>query len=118
MLLSVGDQPGFLGVVSGYAPTGGDRFEDLLMLDFTDPRQWLLIMTSRAAMTSTFTGGCMSSKTEAVPAADIIAPAARPVPVVCVRNLHVRYGKLEAVQGISFNIPRGEGIRIDRPPAR
>src|SRR5690606_24063365 len=36
-------------------------------------------------------------------------PAARPAPdVVCVRNLHVRYGKFEAVKGISFNIPRGE----------
>lgn len=43
-LLSAANQPGFLGVVSGYAPTGGDRFEDLLMLDPTDPRQWLLVV--------------------------------------------------------------------------
>jgi ABC-2 type transport system ATP-binding protein len=54
----------------------------------------------------------MSSKTNVVLAADdIIAepPAARPTPdVVSVRNLRVRYGKLEAVKGISFNIPRGE----------
>ncbi len=28
--------------------------------------------------------------------------------VVCVEGLRVRYGKLEAVRGISFNIPRGE----------
>jgi ABC-2 type transport system ATP-binding protein len=37
------------------------------------------------------------------------APAASPLPdVVSVRNLWIRYGKLEAVRGISFNIPRGE----------
>src|SRR5688572_24150536 len=35
------------------------------------------------------------------------APAAPP-DVVSVRNLVVRYGKLTAVKGISFNIPRGE----------
>lgn len=43
-LLSVGVQSGFLGVCSGYAPTGGDRFEDLCVLDPTDDRQWLLII--------------------------------------------------------------------------
>jgi hypothetical protein len=43
-MLSVSNQPGFLGVVSEYAPAGGDRFEDLLMLDPTDPRQWLLVV--------------------------------------------------------------------------
>lgn len=43
-LLSVGTQPGFLAVASEYAPTGGDRFEDMLMLDPTDPRQWLLVI--------------------------------------------------------------------------
>jgi len=43
-LLSVSSQPGFLGIVSEYAPAGGDRFEDLLMLDPTDSRQWLLII--------------------------------------------------------------------------
>ena len=43
-LLSVGTQPGFMGVVSGYAPTGGDRFEDLCLLDPTNPKQWLLVI--------------------------------------------------------------------------
>lgn len=52
----------------------------------------------------------MSSTTEAVPtsAADSRPAARTPADVVCVRHLHVRYGKLEAVKGISFNIPRGE----------
>lgn len=56
----------------------------------------------------------MSSKIETAPLLDPVAPpteaaAARLAPdVVSVRNLHVRYGKLEAVKGISFNIPRGE----------
>ena len=35
-------------------------------------------------------------------------PAATAVPVVRVSDLWVRYGKLEAVRGISFNIPKGE----------
>jgi len=43
-LLSVGTQPGFLGVVSEYAPTGGDRFEDLCLLDPSNPHQWLLVI--------------------------------------------------------------------------
>jgi hypothetical protein len=43
-LLSVGTQPGFMGVVSGYAPTGGDRFEDLCLLDPTNPKQSLLVI--------------------------------------------------------------------------
>ena len=42
--ISVATQPGFLGVVSQYAPTGGDRTEDLTLLDPTDPRQWLLVI--------------------------------------------------------------------------
>jgi hypothetical protein len=43
-LLSVGTQPGFMAVVSDYAPTGGDRFEDLCLLDPTNPKQWLLVI--------------------------------------------------------------------------
>ena len=38
------NQPGFFGVVSQYAPTGGDRFEDMALLDPTDPREWLLVI--------------------------------------------------------------------------
>ena len=51
----------------------------------------------------------MHTTTEPVPQAP--AQEARPArtpDVVSVKNLWVRYGKLEAVRGISFNIPRGE----------
>ncbi|MBL8850377.1 MAG: hypothetical protein JNG89_11920 [Planctomycetaceae bacterium] len=43
-LLSTSNQPGFLGVVSESAPTGGDRFEDLMLLDNSNPKQWLLVV--------------------------------------------------------------------------
>lgn len=36
------------------------------------------------------------------------APPVGQKPVASVRNLHVRYGKFEAVRGVSFEIPRGE----------
>lgn len=42
--LCVRDQTGFFGVVSQYSPTGGDRFEDMALLDLSDPRQWLLVI--------------------------------------------------------------------------
>lgn len=42
--LCVRDQTGFFGIVSQYAPTGGDRLEDMAMLDLSDPRQWLLVV--------------------------------------------------------------------------
>ena len=42
--LCVRDQTGFFGVVSQYAPTGGDRFEDMALLDLSDPQQWLLVI--------------------------------------------------------------------------
>ncbi len=42
--VSVRTQPGFFGVVSQFAPTGGDRFEDLALMDPTDPQQWLLVV--------------------------------------------------------------------------
>ncbi|MCP4507144.1 MAG: multidrug ABC transporter ATP-binding protein, partial [Fuerstiella sp.] len=29
-------------------------------------------------------------------------------PAVCIRDLHVSYGKFEAVKGISLDIPKGE----------
>ena len=45
--------------------------------------------------------------TEAADGAAPDAPKPAP-PVVRVQQLHVRYGKFEAVKGISFNIPRGE----------
>jgi hypothetical protein len=35
-------QPGFFAVVSELAPTGGDRFDDMALLDPTDERQWAL----------------------------------------------------------------------------
>jgi len=43
-LLSTSNQPGFLGVVSESAPMGGDRFEDMLLLDASNPKQWLLVI--------------------------------------------------------------------------
>jgi hypothetical protein len=36
--------PGLFGVVSQLSPTGGDDFEDLSLLDPSDPAQWLLIV--------------------------------------------------------------------------
>lgn len=42
--LCVRDQGGYFGVVSQYAPTGGDRFEDMALLDLSDPQQWLLVV--------------------------------------------------------------------------
>jgi ABC-2 type transport system ATP-binding protein len=50
----------------------------------------------------------MHTTIESSPQAPAKARAAPPTDVVSVRNLWVRYGKLEAVRGISFNIPRGE----------
>lgn len=42
--VSVRRQPGFFGVVSQISPTGGYRFEDLALVDSSDPQQWLLIV--------------------------------------------------------------------------
>jgi ABC-2 type transport system ATP-binding protein len=50
----------------------------------------------------------MHTTIESSPSAPAKARPAPPTDVVSVRNLWVRYGKLEAVRGISFNIPRGE----------
>lgn len=38
------DQGGLFGVVSQIAPTGGRNFEDLTLLDPSDPAQWLLVV--------------------------------------------------------------------------
>jgi hypothetical protein len=38
------NQPGFLAVAAELAPTGGDRFDDMSLLDPTDERQWLLVV--------------------------------------------------------------------------
>jgi hypothetical protein len=35
---------GLFALVSRIAPTGGDNFEDLAVLDATDPNQWLLVV--------------------------------------------------------------------------
>ena len=35
---------GLFALVSRIAPTGGDNFEDLAVLDATDPHQWLLVV--------------------------------------------------------------------------
>jgi hypothetical protein len=37
-------QPGFLAVASEFAPTGGDRFDDMSLLDPNDDRQWVLVI--------------------------------------------------------------------------
>jgi ABC-2 type transport system ATP-binding protein len=50
----------------------------------------------------------MHTTTESSPQAPEITRSAPTPDVVSVKNLWVRYGKLEAVRGISFNIPRGE----------
>ncbi len=42
--ISVPNQPGFLAVASELAPTGGDRFDDMSLLDPTDERQWVLVI--------------------------------------------------------------------------
>src|SRR5687767_11010264 len=41
-------------------------------------------------------------------AQEVQKAASGPPPVVCVEGLRVQYGRLEAVRGISFSIPRGE----------
>jgi hypothetical protein len=38
------NQFGFLAVASELAPTGGDRFDDMSLLDPTDARQWVLVV--------------------------------------------------------------------------
>ena len=50
----------------------------------------------------------MHTTTQSNPQVEQSSCPAPPPNVVSVRNLWVRYGKLEAVRGISFNIPRGE----------
>jgi hypothetical protein len=40
-------QIGFFSVVSQISPTGGGNFEDLTILDPTDPEQWLLVVIMR-----------------------------------------------------------------------
>ncbi len=50
----------------------------------------------------------MYTTTESSPQALQATRPSQTPDVVSVRNLWVRYGKLEAVRGISFNIPRGE----------
>jgi ABC-2 type transport system ATP-binding protein len=50
----------------------------------------------------------MHTTTQSIPQAEQSSRPSPPPDVVRVRNLWVRYGKLEAVRGISFNIPRGE----------
>jgi hypothetical protein len=34
-------------IVSQISPTGADNFEDLTVLDTTDPRQWLVVVVVR-----------------------------------------------------------------------
>jgi hypothetical protein len=42
--MCVRQKPGLFSVVSQVSPTGGDNFEDLTILDPSDPRQWLLVV--------------------------------------------------------------------------
>jgi hypothetical protein len=45
--LCVRPQPGYSAVVWQVAPSGGDRFEDLALLDPTDDSHWLLVVAVR-----------------------------------------------------------------------